>query len=72
MNSSSQVYQYCKVDTECVKGADRYHKAQCDVMFNVSPPLVDVTTTFTECVTDLPTPTVREDKFRDIHGHMRG
>ena len=30
------MYEYCKVDKECVKGTDQYHSARCDVKFNVT------------------------------------
>ena len=70
MTSSYKVYEYCKVDTECVKGKANYHKAQCDVMFNMT--LDGVTKTYNKCITDLLTPTVREDKSRIIFWHLRG
>ena len=70
MSPSSQVYEYCKVDTECVKGTRRYDSAKCDVMFNVTSH-EGTTTTYNKCVRDVPTPTVREDKSNKFNYNMR-
>ena len=71
MTSLSQVYEYCKVDTECVKGTRRYDSAKCDVQFNWRSPSGDGYTTYNECV-QLETPTVRGDTSKMFGYMMRG